>query len=206
MNRGINHDFQCANADCGLQFDAVVEYTRLPAGPPCPLCQSPTARIWLPKRVSWNADPVVVYRAPDGSYRYPGESSGSTTAKYDRMGYERIECRGFAEVRSLEKRLNDAEHSRSQRQHELTQARREHAEAIRNSELRRVMQQHMTEDGRKFARRVMELRDQVADARRRRNLDRGREEHRSGLAPGIFIEVYSMDRSNRERDGRSRRE
>ena len=192
----VLHDFQCGT--CDRLFDALVDAATLPAGPPCPTCGSATERRVLPPAVRWTPNAVVVYRAPDGSFRFPGETGGASCAKYDRFGYERIEARGFAEVRRLEQRMNAHERSHMARLDERRQALREHGERLRSSELRRVMEQHMTEDGRKFARRVVELRDQIADVRKRRGLDRERPTPRLGGEPGLHVECYSNDRSNRE--------
>ncbi len=198
------HDFRCGT--CDRVFEAVVAVDVLPAGPPCPSCTSSTERIWLPPLVRRaTPDAVVVYRAPDGSFRFPGDTTGLSTSKYDAMGYERIEARGFAEVRQLESRLNASERSRMARIHERTCERREHADSLRSAELRRVMQQHMTEAGRAFARSVLDQRDAIRRARQTRGS--ASTESSSRREPGVHIEAYSMDRTNREssRDAQGRR-
>jgi hypothetical protein len=201
----VRHDFTCTT--CDRSFEASIDVATLPAGPPCPTCGAATIRVFLPPQVTWNVDAVVVYRAPDGTFRYPGDPGGASCAKYEHLGYERIEARGFASARALERRLNATEASHMARMDERRQAQREHGDRIRGAELRRVMQQHMTDAGRHYATRVIALRDQVAAARARRT---GRDPHRPGRDPGLHIEAYSMDRSNRDEsrgtDGRRRRD
>lgn len=177
----VLHDFTCLT--CDRIFEAMVEASTLPAGPLCPTCAAPTERIFLPPRVTWRADAVVVYRAPDGSFRFPGDTHGPGAAKYDHLGYTRLEARSALEVRALERQLNQTEQSHMARQTEVRAARREHGEGIRRSELRRQMQ-GMTRMGRDIARAAMAKGD-------RRPLMRTGES-------GIRVEAYSNDRSNRE--------
>lgn len=106
-----------------------------PKTPPCPSCGGPTEQIHLPKGYSFAADPVVVYQAPDGSFRYPGDTHGASAAKYDTMGYTRLEARSFAEVRALERRINEHDRVSATPLVERSQARRESQERSRRSEL-----------------------------------------------------------------------
>lgn len=189
------YDFQCGT--CDRVFEAIVPSSQIPAGPPCATCQGETMRVWLPPRTQWSVpDAVVVYQAPDGSFRYPGENGGSATAKYDRMGYKRIEARGVAEVRALERRLNAAENSHQRRLAEDRQAREEHGESMRRSELFRQMAS-MSRLGRDVARAAIN----------RHNNQRHRGWHPGA---GLHIDAYSNDRSNRDDsrggDGRRRRD
>lgn len=183
---GVLHDFQCATCDRIFEAVFVVDTDR-PVGPPCPSCQGETIRVFLPPRVTWTPDAVVVYRAPDGSFRFPGENAGTSTAKYDRMGYERIEARGFAEVRHLESRMNAHEQSIMRRRHERVQQLSEHGESLRRSELRSRMSS-MSRLGRDVARAAMA-----------RNDRKGR---RGPGEAGIRVDVYSTDRGNRDESRR----
>ena len=68
-------DFQCTVETCG---EVLINFAR-PAKdwhviPPCPLCGGVMERLFLPPRVAWTVDPVVVYNAPDGSFKYPGDT------------------------------------------------------------------------------------------------------------------------------------
>lgn len=105
-----------------------------PATPACPKCDQPTVQIHLPSCARTLPPAVVVYRAPDGSFRFPGDVGGSASGKYDRLGYERIEARGWAEVRSLETRLSTRERSLMARKLERQQAFAEAGEKIRRSD------------------------------------------------------------------------
>lgn len=137
-------------------------------------------------------DPIVVFRAPDGSFRYPGDANGAGAARYAREGYTRIELRGAAEVRRFERAVNRHEFSRAMRVAENRQKLRESRERDNRSELRQRMQS-MSRFGRDVARTAMQRNDQ-----------RPRE---SAKDPGFHSDVYSNDRSSREpsRDAQGRR-
>ena len=36
-------------------------------------------------------DPTIVYRSPEGKYFFPGDAKGAGAARYDKLGYKRIE-------------------------------------------------------------------------------------------------------------------
>lgn len=175
----VLHDFQCET--CDRTFEHVVDAAILPVGPPCPTCQCATIRVFLPPRVTWSPDAVVVYRAPDGSFRFPGDTRGASTAKYDALGYERIEARGAAEVRHLETRMNRTERAHMERRTEHEQARREAGESLRRSDLRGRMQS-MSRMGRDVARAAMRRTDAAPKPRTR--------------DPGIHVECYSNNRNS----------
>lgn len=214
----IRYDFLCGA--CDRVFEASVPSTQIPAGPPCPTCQSPTERVWLSPASRSLPDAVVVYRAPDGSFRFPGEISGASTGKYDAMGYERIEARGWAEVRHLEKRLNAHEHSQLRRAEERRLAYAEHVDSQRRSEIRRqldqgfrIPEQRMCSDGqiRPTGRMTtVHMRPQGRDAMARAMAETDRKGHRRIGEPGMHVDAYSNSRSNRDesrdRDGRRRRD
>ncbi len=179
---GVLHDFQCTA--CDRIFEAVFTVdTDHPIGPPCPTCTGETIRVFLPPSVRWTPDAVVVYQAPDGSFRFPGETGGASCAKYDRLGYTRVEARGFAEVRHLESRMNTHEHSQMMRKQEQIQERRERGESLRRSELRSRMQ-GMSRLGRDVARAAMARTDA-----------KGRPIVRDA---GLHVDAYANDRSNRD--------
>lgn len=166
-----------------------------PATPPCPTCAAPTEQIHLPRQTTWTLDPVVVYRAPDGSIRFPGDTSGIATAKYDRLGYDRIELRSAAEVRRFESHMDRIEYAHAERRAERLQALREARESENRSELFHRMQS-MSARGRAIARAAIERNNAKPSAR--------------ASAPGFHVDVYSNDRSNRDEsrgaDGRRRRD
>src|SRR4051812_30434129 len=163
-----------------------------PETPVCPDCGQPTEQIHLPKAARWSPDPIVVFKAPDGSYRFPGDRDGLSAAQYAKQGYERVEIRGAIEMRRFEKTMNKVEHAKAMRQFEQRQEQRSEREKKMRSDLRQQMQT-MSELGRNVARAAMELSDR-------------KPVKRPGDA-GFMSEVYSYDRSNRDesRDAHGRR-
>jgi len=167
-----------------------------PSTPACPDCGATTEQVFLPPQRRYaQCDPVVVFRAPDGSFRFPGDANGAGAARYAREGLERIELRSAADVRRFESHMNKRELSRASRRVEAMQANREAREAVNRSELRRLMP-NMTEFGRAVARQAMARND--AKPRER------------AVDVGFHVEAFSYDRSNREEargpDGRRRRD
>jgi hypothetical protein len=152
---------------------------------------------------------VVVYRAPDGSFRFPGETGGASCAKYDHLGYERIEARGFEAVRQLERRLNAHESSQLRRLEERRLEMMEHGERLRRSEVHHglhagftIPETRLTADGQVeyTGRRVhVKLSARGQDALRHAiAINNQRGHRRIGNEAGVHVEAYSMDRSNRE--------
>jgi len=218
----VLHDFQCTV--CDRVFDAVAEVIDDPASstgtrvtcPPCPTDQQPTVRVFLPPTVTWTPDAVVVYRAPDGSFRYPGENAGTSTAKYDRMGYERIEARGFAEVRHLESRMNAHERSQLSRASERRLAQLEAADAHHRREARNGLDQgfmvpetrlvmkngkeEVVHTGRRVLVQLSARSKDILRATMSRNDAKG---HRRVGAPDIHVDAYSNSRGSRDESRRS---
>ena len=163
-----------------------------PATPPCPTCNAATEQFHPPPAARAQPDPIIVYRAPDGSFRFPGDAAAHSTGKYDRLGYERVELRGFADVRRFESQMNKRERSIMARKFERRQAAREQRESATRSELRRLMSS-MTPFGRAVAREAMRRNDHKPSAR-------------TGEA-GFHNDAYSNYRGNREesRDSSGRR-
>lgn len=162
-----------------------------PATPQCPDCGADTEQVHLPKRTSWTVDPVVVFQAPDGTYRFPGDRNGLSASTYEKQGFKRMEIRSAVEMRSFESRMNKVEYSRAQRRIESKEAQRAQREADMRGNLRQQMQS-MSNLGRA-----------VAQAAMRRNDAAPRERFESGF----HSEVYNQDRSSREasRDEQGRR-
>jgi hypothetical protein len=199
-------DIYCAT--CAHYAEVVRRLSEWPATPPCPACGGPTEQRHLPPRVVSYVDPVVVYRAPDGGFRFPGEIGGTSCAKYEAMGYQRIEARGFAEVRALESRMNQREQSSLRRAEERRQQVQEQVDSERRAEIRRGLEQgfqiperRLCEDGqiRSTGRMTtVRMRPQGRDAMRRAMDEADRKGHRRIGEPGVHVESYSMDKSNRE--------
>lgn len=166
-----------------------------PATPPCLDCGAETEQIHLPKAVRWTPDPVVVYQAQDGSFRFPGDRNGLSAHNYEKQGLTRIEIRGAAEMRRFESVMNKADYSRAARKLERKQEGRENRQSIMRGDLRMKMQS-MSNAGRAVARAAMS-----------RNDNRPKER----VADSEFHnQAYSFDRTNREEsrgtDGRRRRD
>lgn len=163
-----------------------------PDTPVCPECGAATTQTHLPPSTRWTLDPVIVYRAGDGTYRFPGDASGTQAKRYEAQGFDRIELRSAQDVRRFERTMNERELSRARRRVEIACANREQRESTSRSELRRHMQ-HFSRFGRDVARAAMD-----------RNNGKAR---LAAKDPGFHVEAFSYDRSNREesRDPQGRR-
>lgn len=185
-------DVRCSSDHISEVYRAISDW---PNTPVCPECGGATEQIHLPKSVTWNPDPVIVFQAKDGSFRFPGDNNGRSAKTYERQGLTRIEIKGAAEMRRFEGVMNKHEYSRAQRRVEHQQQQREARFTQTRGELRRRMQS-MSEFGRDLARTVM-----------RRNDDKPRERVPDS---GFHSEVYNLNRSNRDEsrgsDGRRRRD
>jgi hypothetical protein len=188
-------DVRCVTETCGKVFEHYRPASEWPKTPPCETCGGPTEQAHFPKAVNWTMDPIVVYRAPDGSFRFPGDAHDAGAGKYDRLGYERMELRSAADVRRFESQATAHDSSLAQRRFEQQQAQREAREKTNRSELYRQMPS-MTRFGRELARTAIARND-------------GKPLKRAH-AGGVVSEVMSYDRSNREEsrgsDGRRRRD
>jgi len=182
-------DVRCANGHVNEVYRAVTDW---PATPICPNCGASTEQVHLPKAVQWRADPIIVFKGPDGQYRFPGDANGLQAATYRKNGFEQIELRDAQDVRRFEKHMNAHEFRRASRRAEIQQRMREARESASRSDLR-VLMRTMSERGRAIARAAMS-----------RNDGKPREHAREA---GFHNEVYSNDRSNRDvsRDAQGRR-
>ena len=163
-----------------------------PATPPCPDCEGETEQIHLPPSVSRSVDPVVVFKAPDGTYRFPGDATGAMASQYERQGYDRVEIRGAVEMRRFEAHMNKVEYSRAQRRFEHRQEARERREHEQRAELFSRIK-YMSAIGRDVARAAMARNDA-------KPVERASE-------PGFHNDAYSNFRSSRDesRDSYGRR-
>ncbi len=199
-------DVHCAACD---RVEEVYRHnTDWPSTPKCSKCEGETVQIHLPSYLKASAvDPVVVYQAPDGSFRFPPATDSLSTAAYDKQGLTRIELRGSAQVRKFEKVWTAAEMSQVRRRIERQQEAFEAGEKARRSEIRRGLEQgfqipevdpktgtwtgrmqnvRLSDRGRAMMQAAMALNDHKGGPR----------VHESGC----YVEAYSVDRSNRDRD------
>ena len=182
-----------------------------PNTPACSKCGGETTQIHLPVYARARAiDPVVVYQAPDGTFRFPPDTNTASTAMYDKQGLTRIELRGFADVRRFEKHMNASELSQIRRRVERQQEQHEASESARRSEIRRGLEQgfqipEQDDQGRPTGRMTTVRLSERGRAIMRASMDlNDRKGGPTVKEPGFFAEAYSYDRSNREEDPRRR--
>lgn len=203
--------------ECGTVSEVFRHHSDHPATPSCPKCDGSTEQIHLPWAARATAPAVVVYQAPDGTFRFPGESDGSGTKKYDRLGYTRVEARGWAEVRELEKRLNTQQASEMHKRVEKQQAQSEAEHSARRKEVFAGMTNSFSvpevatdsKGNQHYTGRIksVTLSPEARDLMRAAMANNDRKERPRHTDPGGYFEVYSQDRSNRDesRDGRGMR-
>ncbi len=185
-------DVRCLEPDCGHLYPTMRPIADWPAVPPCEKCDSPhTEQAHLPKRTQWTVAPVIVFRAPDGTHRFPGEGDGTAARRYTKMGYTEVSIRNATEMRAFEGRMNRDEQAHASQVFERREQQREASESARRSGLRDEMQR-MTPYGKDLARAALAQSDSV---------------RRAAHQVGFHSEVYNVDRSNREdsRDEQGRR-
>ena len=128
-------------------------------------------------RFAQGFDPVVIHRDAEGNVRLPGNKSDVPPE-----GFERVELTTINQVRQLEAAMN----GKARREWEdWKQRESEHFSGLQR-EGRRALRERMREMsplGRMFAEYAMAQND----SRRRPDFD-----------PNFFVEVFSMDASNRE--------
>jgi hypothetical protein len=131
----------------------------------------------LRPRRAQNIDPVVVHRAKDGTYRFPGSADAPIPA-----GYEKVELRTLAEVDAFSKKVNQHDRSIIDRHVERECQQIEALEAQQRPELRAAMQR-MTPAQRALAEHAI----RVNNSRRPKGFD-----------SGFHLEIREMDASNRD--------
>lgn len=198
-----------------LKCDQVVEVYRhnsdWPKTPDCANCGGRTEQIHLPSFMrAGSVDPVVVYQAADGSFRFPPDTETASTAMYDKQGLTRIELRGFADVRRFEKHFNQAEMSQVRQRVERQQEAFERGESERRSEIRRGLEQgfripEQDEKGNPTGRmqtvRLTAYGKAIMAAACDMNDRKGGPKVKES---GFRVEAYSESRSNRDEDPRRR--
>lgn len=185
-------DLKCESPDCGHHYEYMRPLADYPKTPACEKCGGSTVQYHPPPQSRWTIDPVVVFRAPDGSFRFPGDPAGAGASRYAREGFERIELRSAADVRRFETQMNRREYARAERRIAIAQQNRELRERHQRGELRRLMPS-MSPRMRDLARTVIERNNQKPGL--------------SAKEAGFHVEAFSYDRSNRDesRDAQGRR-
>ncbi len=175
-----NYDFRCTR---GHIFDYFTSFADVDKPIRCRHkgCRAQARYAVISARESLNAArfaPIVVFRAPDGSYRFPARSSVRTPA-----GMERVEMTNVQQVRRFENEMNARETAR----YNESQGRQREAYSFAQSHLRsdlRAKMRTMSQAGRDFAEAAMRRND-------------ARSSSSSSYEPGFRVEVLSDDRSNR---------
>lgn len=202
---------KCLTDSCDHWFEVVLPMRAYdPDGShPCPKCEGASVKTYVPSGTPSMADPVIVYRAPDGTPRFPGDGNGISVAQYERLGYTRLELRGWADVRRFEKQENSRQGSDIARRVERHLEVREAANKARRSEVfaglangfsipelddkgnrtGRMKTVRMSAYGRDLMRQVIARTDG-------KPLERAYD-------PGFHSSAYNDDRSNREDSRRS---
>lgn len=204
------YDFVCSSSDCDTVFEGYVSLADYPKTLTCPRCGGTTEKSHVRRSQRSAAAPVVVYQAPDGSFRFPPDTHTASTASYDQQGFTRIELRGWSDVRRFESHMNQHELSQVRRRVEKQQEQHEASESARRAEIRRGLEQGFqvpdTDErgqptGRMRTVRLSERGRAIMQAAIDNNDRKGGPRARD---VGFFVEAYSMDRSNREADPRRR--
>lgn len=191
---------------CGHIFEQFRRMADFDQYPPCPKCDGESAKHYLPSGASLNAPAVVVYKTPDGTFRFPGDTNpnGRTAKQYSDLGYERVELKGWADVRRMEGQVSKQQASEIRQRVERQCEMRERSMSDRRSEIRRSLEQGFVmpetdekgrETGRtKVVRMGQEARDFVRAAVERND---GKPRPRE-FESGFHVDVYSQNRGNRD--------
>lgn len=107
-------DFQCANEECGREFESFFHPGKNPEDAPCPDCQTSAPRdrdllksLRQPARNALRFDPIALDRrmeAGEWVYSYPGSSSDPVAP-----GYERVYLTSISESDRHVKGVNEKE-------------------------------------------------------------------------------------------------
>ena len=202
-------DTECKS--CGRVEESYRHNTDWPNTPPCSACGSETQQIHLPSSMrAHSVDPVVVYQASDGTFRFPPDTTTSSTAMYDKQGMTRIELRGFTDVRRFEKHFNAQEMSQVRRRVERQQEAFEAGEKARRSDVRHGLEQGFQipehdEKGQPTGRMQTVRLSPYGRAIMQASMDMNdRKGGPKTKEVGFHVSAYSDDRSNRDPDPRRR--
>lgn len=199
----------CTNDECGFCFNDTRPMSESDKLPACPKCGTATKTEYSPiTRYDGNTPPVIVFKAPDGTYRYPGQAEGKSVEQYAKLGYERVELRGFAEVRRFERDVNTEQSREIAQRAERQMVAHLEGERRRRSEVYNGMANGFVipvrdERGRQIGTKVVRLSAAGMDTMRNamRAMD-ARERPRARDA-GFFVDAYSNDRGSRDESRRA---
>lgn len=148
----------------------------------------------------------VVFRAKDGTYRFPGSTNSKETKRLERMGMERIELNTTSKIRRFERQMNAMENTKHQQfiagQNAVFYAKqKESRDAMRAAIAtgRMVMvdsEKGSKTYGRKYVGEVSEMQKDIM-RQAMEHTDRTRPTGK-GFDAGFNIQAFSYDSSNRE--------
>lgn len=197
---------RCRTESCGHMFEEVRPLSRFDQLPQCPKCDGPTEKAYVPAGTSFNVPAVVVYKAQDGTFRFPGDPSphSRTAQQYEKLGYERVEAKGWADVRRLEKTVGKLQASEMRQRVERQCEFRETSLSWRRAEIRRSMEQGFSlpetdSRGRPTGRmKNVRLGAEARDLMRRVEATNDRKPKPQAWDTGFHVSAYSDNRSNRD--------
>ena len=203
---------KCADESCDHYFELTLPMAAYDADAdhPCPKCGSASVRGFLPSYVSAaNTEPIVVFKADDNTYRYPGDPSGLSADNYAKLGYERVELRGWADVRRFERTVNSQQASEIARRVERQLEAREQEVKARRSEILNGVRNGFTipdydDKGRPTGRLRTVHMSEAGKAILRASMERHDAKPKPRVQDVNFhSEVYSFTRGNRDESRRS---
>lgn len=205
-----NYGQKCTNEDCGFIFNDLRPMSQSHVLPPCPKCGTATETEYSPiTRFESNAPAVIVFKTPDGSYRYPGQSDGLSVDNYVKLGYERVELRGFADVRRFERDVNTqqgreiAERAERQMISHLEGTRRRRSEVYNGMANGFVIPVRDPRTGQQIGTKVVKLSPAGLDTMRNAMKEMDSREGPRAREAGFHVDAYSNDRSNRDESRRA---
>ena len=202
---------KCADESCDHYFELTLPMAAYDADAPnpCPKCGHVSLRGYLPAHVSAsNTEPIIVFKAEDGTYRYPGDPSGLSAHNYEKLGYARVELRGWADVRRFERDVNTRQASEIARRVERQLEAHEISVKARRSEILNGLRNSFVipevVDGRRTGRmKTVRMSAAGADIMRASMARNDRKPVPRSYSPEFHSEVYSFDRGSRDESRRS---
>lgn len=203
-----NYGQKCLKEDCRFIFNDLRPMAQSHVLPPCPKCGSETEREYSPITSFSSAPAVVVFKAPDGSYRYPGQTEGHSVEQYARLGYERVELRGFADVRRFEKEVNTEQSREIAQRVERQMVAHLEGERRRRSDIYNGMANGFVipvhdKHGRQIGTKVVRMSPAGIDTMRNAMKEMDARERPRAREAGFFVDAYSNDRGSRDESRRA---
>ncbi len=109
------YPYECLNAQCGDRTELIVPVAERNNSPSCPTCQGPMQRIYIAPGVpATHCEAILVFKAADGSFKFPGRNDAPTPNGCTRLELQPVEARrvlrqASAQERELAERYNEAE-------------------------------------------------------------------------------------------------